>query len=147
MIENYSDEEKAQYFLLRAIEVGQLGQYLFLQLGSILLLFTYKMPIYTIFVIFVFMKFLWYPFAYKITNYKFASILPFLGVFGNLVCISIAIYMFFFAHNFILGICALLWKWFFPLFGMLITSIIRIKPPQYGIIQNNLVYDYKNHKN
>ena len=143
MIEKYSDVEKAQYFLLRAIEVGQLGQYLFLQLGCILLLFTYKMPLYFIFVIFIIMKFLWYPFAYKITNYKFACILPFIGVFGNLVCISVSIYMFIFAHKPILGVCALLWKWFFPLFGMLITSIVRIRPPQYGIIQNNLVYDYK----
>lgn len=146
MIEDYSNEEKTQYFLLRAIELGQLGQYLFLQFGCILLLI-HKIPLYLIFVIFILMKFLWYPFAYKIKNYKFASTLPFLGILGNFICISVAIYMFFISHNFILGVCTLLWKLFFPLFGMLITSIIRIKPPQYGIIQNNLVYDYRNHEN
>lgn len=144
MLENYTDEQKAQYFLLRAIEIGQLGQYLFLQLGCILLLFVSKIPIYLIFVIFVLMKFLWYPFAYKFTNYKFASVLPYLGILGNIICILIAIYMLFFTNNFILSACALLWKPIFSFLGIFLTVITRIKTPQYGIIQKNLISNFEN---
>ncbi len=147
MLDKYSDEDKAQYFLLRAIEIGQLGQFIFSQFGCIILLFVNKIPIYLIFVIFILMKFLWYPFAYKITNYKFATILPLFGVLGLLTCISVAIYLFIFVHQPVLGVCALLWKWVFPIFGMLATLIVRIKPPLYGVIQNNLVLDYKNKVN